>query len=130
MQYYQAPFTDGLTSNLTQNYVNSLVQQYVPYVLDSTISSVSLNQSDTSFTSQDYVWLITSNSYLGFLKLPIQFGSKCVDGPPINYLTDSNSSCLVDPTLSSQANINSCSNLANSRLSLAFYVNNNFQIRR
>jgi len=124
MQYYQSPFTDGLGSNSTQNYVNQLVQQHSPYVLESTVFSVELNQSAISFTNEDYVWLITPNSYLGFLTLPIQLYSKCVDGPPVNYLVNTNSSCNVDSSLIFQIQNNSCSNLANSRLGLSYYLNN------
>ena len=119
MKYYQAPTTDGLA--LKEQYVNQLVKLKYPAIIQPPpISSIDLTQrSASSFTNKDYIWVITSNSYLNYLTLPIQIGTSCNNGPPVNYLLDKNSTCVVRAT-----NIkNECNGQAKT-LSLGYFIEN------
>lgn len=118
MNYYQAPLTDGLV--LKESYVNDLVKAYYPTVIQTTILSIDFDQNATYFTNDDYIWVVTSNGYLGFLRFPIQVGATCVDGPPLNYLDVRNSSCTLDST----AVINECTNSVGTSLSLQYFIQN------
>ncbi len=116
MNYYSNPPV------LTESDVNQLVNLYDPLINEPSILTISLNQNATSFTNNDYVWFIsTTASSLGYLTLPLQLGSSCLNGPPLNYLTERNSSCNID----SKTITNLCSNpSATSTLSLAYFIEN------
>ena len=116
MNYYSNPPV------LTESDVNQLVNLYDPLINEPSILTISLNQNALSFTNNDYVWFIsTTGSSLGYLTLPLQLGSNCLNGPPLNYLTERNSICNID----SKTITNLCSNpSATSTLSLAYFINN------
>ena len=118
MNYYQAPLTDSL--NKKEQFVNELVQTYYPTSIQSSILSIEFNQNALYFTNKDYIWVINSNDIFGFLTLPIQVGTKCLDGPPLNYLVERNSSCTFD----SSAVLSQCNNLVTTSLSLKYFIEN------
>lgn len=96
-----------------------LLEKPVIYALD-------LNTNNPLFDSTDYVWLLfasnpnTQSNVLGYLTLPIQIGTQCQSGPPLNLYTNKQSQCLQTST-----NIyNQCSNIntVNSALKLSFFI--------
>ncbi len=114
MNYYNSPSAITNLNNVVSSFNN-------PSQIS--LKTVQLNQSASSFNVNDNIWLITNNNYLAYLTLPIQFdGTSCRDGPPVNYLSNKNTSCIVN-------NINNinpdCTNLpSSSSLSINYFINN------
>jgi hypothetical protein len=114
MNYY----TPVLSQNLDASNVNSLVQLYDPPVNKQSILNLQLNQNAPYFTRSDNIWIITSSNVLGYLSIPNQVaGLQCQDGPPLKYLTNKNSSCIIESSTLS------CNDLLGTRFSLDYYTN-------
>lgn len=119
MNYYTPVLPDGL--NLNEEKINELVQSFRPISNDKSVFNLQLDQTATSFTIKDKIWVLSKDDYFGYLTLPIQVGSdQCREGPPLKYLTDTSSSC----TLTNAPSLNSnCGQLANTRFGVEYYVN-------
>lgn len=93
MNYY----TPVLSETLDAEKVNALVQLYEPNVNRQSIFNLELDQTAAYFDTSDNIWTLSKDNYLGYLTNPTQIaGSQCRDGPPLKYLTNTNSSCITD----------------------------------
>lgn len=83
-----------LETSKPQTYVEQLLASYQSLLDNSALLTLDINQNKAVFDSSDYVWLIFSNDFLGYLSLPSQTGNKCSYGPPLNLFINKKSKCV------------------------------------
>ena len=117
LNYYNPPLYNN--SILYESMVQQLVDIYDPKPAQSNPYGLTLNQNAAYFNVTDSIWTLNKKNYFGYLTLPVQIdGSECRDGPPLKYLTNKNSTCLIE-----NLNLLNCSALSATTLSLSYFMN-------